>query len=376
MPSVGFRSVERKNLESNMANKRRLHLKKGRGSVSNPTGRYESCTKECVDDGWGTINDQLESSPRTTLTPDTARSVITYNQSPDVGFDRSINPYRGCEHGCVYCFARPTHSWLGLSPGLDFETRLFYKPDAVELLQRDLAKKNYRCQPVALGINTDAYQPAERKLGVTRRILDVLRQFNHPVSIVTKSALIERDLDLLSDLAKSNLVSVAFSVTTLDRSLARRMEPRAAAPERRLESMDKLVRAGVPVGVLVAPVIPVLTDGELEEILQRAKDAGACSAGYVLLRLPHELKQMFQEWLDVHEPEKAERIMNRVRDSRGGKEYDAAFHSRMRGTGAYADLINKRFHLAHRRLGFKGCPELDTTQFCPPREQGDQLNLF
>jgi DNA repair photolyase len=349
-------------------------LQRGRGATFSPDNRYCAHTHETLDDGWGNLDAPLEPL-RTTLTLDTSRTVIAYNDSPDVGFDRSINPYRGCEHGCVYCFARPSHAWLGLSPGLDFESRLFYKPEAPEILKRELAARGYRPAPIAVGINTDAYQPVEKKLNITRRILELLVECRHPFSIVTKSALIERDLDLLQAAAALQLVSVAFSVTTLDRALARRLEPRAAAPQRRLAAMQTLSSAGIPVSVLVAPLIPVLTDGELEKILDAAHAAGARAAGYVLLRLPHELKELFEAWLAAHEPLKAAHVMNRVRDTRGGKDYDSRFGVRMRGTGDYAELIAKRFDIARRKLGFSDFPPLDATQFRAPRV-GPQLDLF
>jgi DNA repair photolyase len=352
----------------------RSRVRRGRGAVASPDNRFSAYSHEAVDDGWGSLDEPLAPLP-TTLTIDTSRTVLTYNDSPDVGFDRSINPYRGCEHGCVYCFARPTHAWLGLSPGLDFESRLFYKPDAPELLKQELAARGYRAAPVAVGINTDGWQPAERKLHLSRRILEVLVETRHPFSIVTKSALIERDVDLLKNAAAHNLVSVAVSVTTLDRHLARRMEPRATAPQRRVEIIRNLSDAGIPVGVLVAPVIPVLTDPEMEKILAAARAAGAASAGYVLLRLPHELREMFEAWLAAHVPLKAAHVMKRMRDTRGGNSYDSRFGLRMRGTGEYADLIARRFEIAHRKLGFGDFPPLDTTQFRPPRLT-PQLDLF
>ncbi len=349
------------------------HWHKGRGATLSPANRYAAYSSEEVDDGW----DNLElppDAPPTTLSVDASRRVITYNDSPDVGFDRSINPYRGCEHGCVYCFARPTHAWLGLSPGLDFETKLFHKPDAPEQLRRELTERNYRCAPIAVGINTDAYQPTERKLGLTRAIVEVLVAARHPFSIVTKSALIERDIDLLALAAERNQVEVAVSLTTLDAKLTRRMEPRAASPARRLQTIRALSEAGIPVTVLVAPLIPVLTDSELETILEEARTAGARDAGYVLLRLPHELKDMFRDWLTTHAPLKAAHVMNRLRDCRGGQDYDARFGARMRGTGVFADLIRQRFKLAYARLGFASTPELDCDSFTPP-EIG-QLRLF
>jgi DNA repair photolyase len=357
-----------------MDNQNTNRSQRGRGATFSPDNRYSAHTQEALDDGWGSLDAPLEPL-RTTFTLDASRTVIAYNDSPDVGFDRSINPYRGCEHGCVYCFARPSHAWLGLSPGLDFESRLFYKPDAPELLRKELAARAYRPAPIAVGINTDAYQPGERKLKITRRILELLVECRHPFSIVTKSALIERDLDLLEEAAARKLVSVAVSITTLDRALARRMEPRAAAPQRRLEVIRNLSAAGVPVSVLVAPLIPVLTDGELEKILEAAHAAGARAAGYVLLRLPHELKELFEAWLTAHEPGKAAHVMNRIRDMRGGKDYDSRFGARMRGTGDYADLLAKRFDIVHRKLGLSDFPSLDASQFRPPHIT-PQLELF
>jgi DNA repair photolyase len=343
--------------------------------VSNSTGRFEAFVHEAFDDGWNSADEPLEAL-RTTLSVDSARRVITYNRSPDVGFDRSINPYRGCEHGCVYCFARPTHTWLGLSAGLDFETRLFYKPDAPKRLREELAERNYRCQPLALGINTDAYQPVERKIGLTRRILEVLCEVNHPVILVTKSSLIERDLDLLTEMARKRLVSVSVSITTLSRDLARRLEPRAAAPERRLETLSRVAKAGIPAGLLLAPLIPVLTDGELENILKAARTAGAGSAGYVLLRLPHEIADLFREWLETHEPLKASHVMSRIRETRAGKNYDARFGIRMRGSGDYAELLAQRFRLAVTKLGYGQSPELNVSEFRAPATGPRQTSLF
>jgi DNA repair photolyase len=350
------------------------HIKKGRGALSNPTGRFEALTKEDFDDGWDALDNYPAKVP-TQLFVDTAKTVITYNQSPDIPFDRSINPYRGCEHGCVYCFARPSHAYLGLSPGLDFETKLFYKPKAPELLKAELSAKSYRPAPVALGINTDAYQPAERQLKLTRRLLEVLNDTRHPVSIVTKSALIERDLDLLAAMAKHDLIHVCLSITTLNPDLARRLEPRAAAPKRRLQTLATLAEAGVPVAVLVAPLIPMLNDSEMEAILQQSRDAGAMDAGYVLLRLPHELKDLFAEWLQTHEPLKAAHVMNRIYDSRGGKAYDSTFGVRMRGTGQYADLLAQRFRLAKKNLAFPGSPPFNSSLFRPKPSFG-QTDLF
>lgn len=348
---------------------------KGRGATSNPDNRFESYSYEVIDDGWGNLDAPPESLP-THVQVDSARSVITFNKSPDVGFDRSINPYRGCEHGCVYCFARPSHAYLGLSPGLDFETRLFYKDDAATLLRRELGKPGYRCAPIALGINTDAYQPLERRLKITRQILEVLNEYNHPVTLVTKSALIERDLDQLEAMARRGLVQVMFSITTLKRDLARTLEPRAAAPQRRLEALQRLASAGIPCGVMVAPLIPVLTDAELEAILSAAQGAGAKEAGYVLIRLPHEVKDLFEDWLHAHVPLQAEHVLQRIRDCRGGKAYDARFGTRMRGEGVFAELLKQRFRKAYRDLGFTGIAPLRTDVFVAPRLDTNQLQLF
>ena len=356
-----------------MSSRTPRHVHKGRGASFSPDNRYSAYSREDIDDGWDNLELPVD-APATTLAVDTSRTVISYNDSPDVGFDRSINPYRGCEHGCAYCFARPTHAWLGLSPGLDFETKLFYKPDAPAQLKKELAARNYRCAPIAVGINTDAYQPTERKLGLTRAILEVLVAAQHPFSIVTKSALIERDIDLIATAAARHHAEVAISLTTLDTALARRLEPRAASPARRLETIRALSQAGIPVTVLIAPLIPVLTDCELEVLLEQARAAGAQDAGYVLLRLPHELKDMFRDWLAQHEPLKAEHVMNRLRDCRGGEDNDARFGARMRGTGIYAELLRKRFKLAYQRLGFDATPALDCTQFTAPDD--GQLRLF
>lgn len=350
-------------------------LQRGRGAVSNAEGRFESLVREAADDGWDNL-DVLPGALSTTLSVDTAKQVITYNDSPDVSFDRSINPYRGCEHGCVYCFARPSHGYLGLSAGQDFESKLFYKPDAPEILRKELAHPRYQCQSIALGINTDAYQPTERKTQLTRRLLSIFAETKHPVSFVTKSALIERDLDLLGEMAAQNLIQVFLSITTLDKELARALEPRAAQPQRRLQTVETLAAAGIPVGVMIAPLIPVLTDPELERIMQSARDAGAREAGYVLLRLPHEVKDLFREWLNAHAPGSAEHVMNRVREMRGGKDYQAEFGTRMRGTGVYAKFINDRFHLAHARLKFPGMPKVRTDLFQAPKLPGAQLSLF
>lgn len=347
----------------------------GRGAITNPTGRYERFQVTDFDDGW-TRADEEASFLRTTVTIDATKSIIARNDSPDVGFDRSINPYRGCENGCVYCFARPTHAYLGLSPGLDFETRLFAKPRAAKLLEAELSRPGYRCKVMAMGTNTDPYQPLERRMRITRSILSVLARFRHPVGIVTKSDLVLRDRDILSEMAQRNLAEVTLSVTTLDRELARTMEPRAAAPERRLAAVRALREAGIPAGVLVAPVIPGINDSEIEKILAACRDAGAQWAGFVLLRLPLELKQLFEEWLRAHFPDRASHVLSLIREMRGGQLYQSEFGTRMSGTGPMAALIAQRFQRAHARLGFEGGAPLDTTLFRPPARRGETLPLF
>lgn len=346
---------------------------KGRGATYDPPARFESLQRGGWDDGWPETHGQEEAPQRTELLRDTARSMITRNRSPDVPFDRSINPYRGCEHGCIYCFARPSHAYLGFSPGLDFETRILHKPEGPELLRRELARPGYRCAPVALGVNTDAYQPMEKRLRLTRRLLEVLAEARHPVSLITKSGLIRRDLDLLGDMARDNLVQAAVSVTTLDRHLSRTLEPRAAAPYRRLETIEALAAAGVPTQLSVAPVIPVLTDSELETIMSAGRNAGARSASYILLRLPHEVKDLFRAWLSEHRPDAAAHVMARVRETRDGRDNDARFGSRMRGSGTHAELLRHRFDMQYRRLGFSPLPPLVTALFRPPADaaQGD-----
>ena len=349
---------------------------KGRGAISNRAGRFDDCQHVPVDDGWPAgETEEFATGLRTTVSRDTARTILTRNRSPDVPFEVSVNPYRGCEHGCVYCFARPSHAWLGLSPGLDFETRLFCKPEAEKLLQAELSHPGYRCSPIALGINTDGWQPVERRLQISRRILQVLHDCRHPFSVVTKSALIERDIDILSSMAQRGLVHVAISVTTLQGDLARIMEPRAAAPQRRLQTIRALADAGIPVSVLVAPLIPVLTDAELESILGSAREAGAADAGYVLLRLPHEVKELFREWLDTHRPGMKNHVFSRMHDAHGGKAYDAAFGTRMTGTGVYADLLARRFEVAKKKLGFRALPPLETAHFRAPADTW-QMDLF
>jgi DNA repair photolyase len=358
-----------------------LQPRKGRGAATNDSGRFESEKRVPFDDGWGDAGwdeDRAPASVATSLSVDATRTIIARNDSPDIGFDRSINPYRGCEHGCIYCYARPSHAYLGLSPGLDFETRIFYKPQAAALLDAELRKTGYVCRPLALGSNTDTYQPAERRLRVTRAILEVLRDFRHPVTIVTKSALIQRDLDILAEMAKDRLAIVTISLTTLDRALARHMEPRAATPERRLETIAALAAAGVPTGVLTAPMIPALNDGELEQLLERAFAAGARSAGYTLLRLPLELKTLFREWLETHFSNKAAHVLSLVAQTHGGRLYDATWSKRMTGTGPYAEMLRLRFERACRRLGFsqRAVAPLDTSRFRPPPRRGDQPALF
>ncbi|MGH8396801.1 MAG: PA0069 family radical SAM protein [Gammaproteobacteria bacterium] len=350
---------------------------KGRGALSNPEGRFETRHREDVEDDSGHHEDDELPPLETTVTAEPARSIISRNQSPDIPFEQSINPYRGCEHGCIYCYARPSHAYLNLSPGLDFETKLFYKAHAAELLEQELRKPGYRCQPITLGANTDPYQPIERKLKVTRSLLEVLQRFQHPVSIITKSALVTRDLDILADMAKQDLVSVMVSVTTLDDALKRSLEPRAPSSWVRLKTVHKLAMKGVPVGVLTAPIIPRVNDAEMERILEHAAKAGACCAGYVLLRLPYEVKDLFREWLATHMPLKAEHVMSLIRQSRGGKDYDAEFGARMRGTGEYAELIAKRFSLACKRLNLVHARrmQLNSMHFRVPSESS-QLDLW
>jgi len=349
---------------------------KGRGALSNPAGRFESTTREEVDDGW--YREEIIEAPVEIVQPDKARSVITTNDSPDVGFEYSINPYRGCSHGCEYCFARPSHAYLGLSPGLDFETKLFYKENAAEILEEQLSKPKYVPKPIALGINTDGYQPLEKRLQVTRSILTVLARCRHPVSIVTKSALILRDLDLLTDLAQDRLISVMVSVTSLSAEIKRTLEPRTASPQARLRVIEQLAQARVPVGVLVAPVIPAITDHEMESILEAVAGVGATTAGYVLLRLPYEVKDLFREWLAEHYPDRAHHVMSLINQARGGKDNDPHFGTRMSGIGPYAELLRKRFEVATRKLGLNAASTrhaLDTTLFRPPGPAAAQMTL-
>lgn len=363
-----------------------LQAIKGRGALTNMAGRFEEQIIARTDDGWWQEPEE-PGAPRTYITPETARSILTRNQSPDLPFSVSLNPYRGCEHGCVYCFARPTHSYLGLSPGLDFETRIYAKINAPEVLRRELAHPHYEVSSIALGVNTDAYQPCERQLRLTRRVLEVLHECRHPVGLITKSSLIERDIDLLAEMAQQRLTAVAITLTTLDHQLSRILEPRAASPTRRLQTIRRLHEAGIPVSVSVAPVIPHITEPELEAVLSAAIEAGASMAGYTVLRLPWEVNPLFQQWLETHFPLRAEKVMNCIRDIRGGKENDPNFGSRMRGEGIYADLIRQRFKKSLRKLTlpdggrFAG---LDHTLFRRPLQvpesikakNSSQLDLF
>jgi DNA repair photolyase len=353
-------------------------VRKGRGAGSNPEGRFETRRTEAVDDGWPQeLADELPPL-ETTLTAEHAKHVITRNNSPDIAFEQSINPYRGCEHGCVYCYARPAHAYMNLSPGLDFETKIFYKARAAELLEEELLRPNYVCKPINLGANTDPYQPAERDLKVTRSLLEVLQRFRHPLTIVTKSALVQRDMDILADMARDALVSVFVSITTLEASLKRTLEPRAPAPAARLAAVRKLNEAGIPVGVLVAPIIPAVNDHEIEAILEACAQAGARTAAYVMLRLPYEVKDLFREWLANHLPERADHVMSLIRAMRGGKDNDPRFGSRMRGEGTYAELIRQRFQVCSRRLGLdRGrALQLSTQHFKSRAAAGGQLDLI
>jgi DNA repair photolyase len=350
---------------------------RGRGATLNGEGRFASFTRTREDDGWGILDEPLPPL-RTTVQVDHARSIIARNDSPDVPFSQSINPYRGCEHGCIYCYARPSHSHLDLSPGLDFETRLFYKRDAAALLRKALSRPRYECSPIALGANTDPYQPVEREYEVTRSLLTVLREFNHPLTIVTKSTLVLRDLDLLQSLAADHLVQVMISITSLDAAIKRTLEPRAAGPAARLKAVQRLNEAGVPTGVMVAPVIPAITDHEIEAIVAAAAAHGATDAGFVMVRLPHEVAPLFRAWLDEHYPRRAAHVMSLIRQMRGGRDNDARFGSRMRGEGAYAKLIAQRFRSACRRHGLprSNSPALLTDLFSVPSASGDQFDLF
>ncbi len=349
--------------------------RRGRAAGVNPSGRFEMLAREVFDDGWNSI----EELPAfvTEVQVERPRTIVTRNDSPDISFDRSINPYRGCEHGCVYCFARPSHAYMGLSAGLDFEAKLFAKPDAAKLLRRELARPNYKPAPIAIGTNTDPYQPIEKRFRIMREVLEVLEACNHPVGIVTKSALVTRDIDILARMAERGLAKVALSITTIDRKLARTMEPRAAAPHRRLETIQALSAAGIPVSVLAAPMIPGLNDSELERILDSARAAGASEAGYVLLRLPHEVSLIFKDWLLRNYPDSYRHVLSLLRSMRGGKDYDAEWGKRMRGTGPYAWQIGRRFEIAAKRLGLnRPRAKLRTDLFLPPGRDEAQLQLL
>ncbi len=357
---------------------------KSRAAASNPKVRFDALETVATPDDWsatglapgaGPDGEPLP-DPRTTVTLEPAKSIIARNESPDIPFDQSINPYRGCEHGCIYCYARPTHAYLGLSPGLDFETKIIARPNAAELLEAELRRPGYQCRHIALGTNTDPYQPAENKLGIMRELLKVMAAFNQPLSITTKSHLVTRDIDILAPMAAKGLAGVAISITTLSRDLAREMEPRASVPNKRLQAIRQLSAAGIPVTVLVAPVIPVLTDHELERILAAAKESGAGNAGYILLRLPYEVKDLFTEWLETRFPAKARHVLSLVRQQREGKLNDPGFGTRMKGQGEFARLLATRFSIAKKRLGFAGHAALDTSRFSPPPRPGDQLRLL
>ena len=349
---------------------------KGRGAKSNESGRFEAFTRHGFDDGWSELDEDAPPQLKTELQVEAARKIITHNDSPDIGFNSSINPYRGCEHGCIYCFARPSHAYMGLSPGVDFETKLFFKPEAARLLEKELSHPGYRCERIQLGANTDPYQPIERKLLITRGILDVLARFKNPVTITTKNALVARDADILGPMGQANLAMVSISITTLDRKLARAMEPRASTPEKRFWALRQLADAGVPVMVGFAPVIPGLNDHEMEAVLERAAEAGARHAHYVAIRLPWEIKDLFREWLEAERPDRAKRVMSLIRQMRGGRDYDPTWGKRARGEGPVAAVISRRFKLAKARFGLdRPYDQLDVTQF-RRTAGGNQLELF
>jgi DNA repair photolyase len=349
---------------------------RGRGARTNATGRYESDKREAFDDGW-TPDDVEPVQLTTTVTPEKAKVIITRNDSPDVGFSASINPYRGCEHGCIYCYARPAHAYMGLSPGLDFESKLFFKPEAARLLERELSNPRYVPEVIHIGGNTDPYQPQERGLRITRQVIEVLSRFNHPFSVISKSGLILRDLDLIAPMAQRNLARVAISITTLDRRLARSMEPRAATPEKRIDAIKRLTDAGIPTVVMFAPCIPGLNDHEMEAVLERAAAAGAHGAGYVALRLPMEIADLFQEWLATDHPDRASRVMSLIRQIRDGKTYDSQWGQRMKGQGPIAALMSRRFATAKKRYGMgERLPPMDLGQFRVPPKTGDQIDMF
>ena len=348
---------------------------RARGAETNRAGRFEATDREAVDDGWDIPEEERLIATEVRL--ERPRSAITFNRSPDLPFDRSINPYRGCEHGCIYCYARPTHAWLNLSPGLDFETRLVARPGIAKVLEAELRKPSYRVRPLAIGTNTDPYQPIERDHAIMREVLQVLAAFRHPVWITTRGTTIERDLDLIAAMAAQGLASVSISVTTLDETLARKMEPRAPAPKRRLQIIRRLAEAGVPVRIQVSPLIPALTDHELEAVMEAGRDAGAKAANTIPLRLPLEVAQLFRDWLEATFPDRAARVMGRVRELHGGRDYDPEVGTRMRGQGLWAELIHRRADLARKRLGLgEGLPNLRCDLFRPPPQAGDQLTLF
>jgi DNA repair photolyase len=352
---------------------------KGRGAVSQPRGRFESRSVDAIDDGWGSLEDSVVETLKTQLFAEKSKSIISRNDSPDIGFDQSINPYRGCAHGCVYCYARPAHSYVNLSPGLDFETKLFYKPNAGELLEQELRRKSYACKVIHIGGNTDPYQPVEKDLRITRDVLDVLLRFKHPASVITKgAALMMRDLDLYQRFSERGLIRVAVSVTSLDDQLKRTLEPRTSSASMRLRLIRHLTDIGVPVTVMAAPMIPFVNDAELEAILEAAAEAGARHAGYVMLRLPHEVKDIFRAWLDAHMPDRAHHVMSLVQQMQGGRDYNPEFGTRQKGTGNYAMLVAQRFRIACKRLGLNQDERgtLDTSQFCLPPTTGDQLSLI
>lgn len=351
---------------------------KNRGSISNPKGRFEELQRETFDDGWHSNKEEaILPALETTLFQDPTRTIITHNNSPDIGFEQSINPYKGCEHGCIYCYARPSHAYMNLSSGLDFETKIFYKPNAATLLEKEISNPKYVCKPIMLGANTDPYQPAERSLKITRSILEMLNKYNHPVAVITKSSMIERDIDLLSAMAKRQLAKVAISVTTLSNQLKQILEPRTSTPKARLRAIHILTEASIPVRVMAAPMIPMINDTELEKILSAAQNAGALYASYTLVRLPYEVKDLFKEWLTTHFPERAEHVMSIIQQMRKGKEYDSTFGNRMRGEGLFADLLENRFQIACKRLGLNSKPSLDfdIQHFKRPNLSG-QLDLF
>ncbi|MGR3756976.1 MAG: PA0069 family radical SAM protein [Tranquillimonas sp.] len=350
---------------------------RGRGAGSNPDSRFEPYRRIAEDDGWAAEPDEDLPPLRTETREERPRRIVTRNTSPDIGFDRSINPYRGCEHGCIYCFARPGHGYLGMSSGLDFETKLIARPTAPDLLARELSARAYRPQPIAIGTNTDPYQPIERDRRIMRGLLGVLADFRHPVTIATKGVMVERDIDILGPMARDGMAAVGMTVTTLDDILSRRMEPRVPLPARRLRAIERLARAGIPVRVMVSPIVPGLTDHEIEAILSAARDAGAVAASWVMLRLPHEVAPLFRDWLERHYPDRRAKILARLAEMHGGKDYDSEWGHRMRGKGLHAQMIARRFDLTARRLGLNAPrPPLRTDLFRVPPRPGDQLSLF